>query len=127
MEGFCANAKTPTLAGDTGTSLARRPGPLRRKRPATTPGEGLNVSYARNLLVRLEPAFRAVVSDHQVDLHVSGAGEPWHCETLPALYPLNYLINDFTTAPRPVWQTGYGYPEGLDPLYRFFSRRLAAP
>jgi hypothetical protein len=52
-------------------------------------------SSTGNLTVRIEPRLRAFVSDNQVNWFVSGL-EMYHCETLPALYPYNQLIDDFT-------------------------------
>ena len=83
-------------------------------------------SSTGNLLVRFEPGFRAYVSDHQVDWWNSGVGEPWHCETVPALFPVNALINDFTTSATPVRKVVYGYPEGFVGIFAFFDHYLKA-
>jgi hypothetical protein len=66
-------------------------------------------SSTGNLVVRLEPAFRAYVSDHQVDYLSSDPDEPYHCETVPGLYPLHRLVNDLATAPMPVEQVRYSH------------------
>lgn len=65
-------------------------------------------SSTANLVVRLEPAFHSLVSDHQVDYYESDPREPYHCETVPGLYPLHRLINDFSTARAAVKQVRYG-------------------
>jgi len=62
-----------------------------------------------NLLVRLEPGFAAYVSDHEVDYRSSGWREPYHCETVPGLFPLHRLLNDLSTVRPPVLRTRYGY------------------
>ncbi len=59
-------------------------------------------SSTGNLVVWLEPGFRAYVSDHQVDYRSSDPDEPYHCETVPGLYPLHRLVNDLAAAPTPV-------------------------
>ena len=93
-------------------------------------------SSTGNLVVRLEPAFKAYVSDHQVDYRSSDPGEPYHCETVPGLYPLHPLVNDLSTAPVPVKVVRYSYGRrhplklfGLDrseaaDLLDFFERHL---
>jgi hypothetical protein len=78
-----------------------------------------------NLLVRLEPDLAAYVSDHAVDFRSSGWREPYHCETVPGLYPIHRQLNDLSRAGLPVLQVRYGYGRrklfGLD---RRESRRI---
>jgi hypothetical protein len=66
-------------------------------------------SSTGNLVVRLEPAFQAYVSDHQVDYLSSDPDEAYHCETVPGLYPLHNLVNDLATAPMPVLVVRYSH------------------
>jgi hypothetical protein len=66
-------------------------------------------SSTGNLVVRLEPSFRAYVSDHHVDYWSSDPDEPYHCETVPGLHPLHALVNDLATAPMPVRVVRYSH------------------
>lgn len=68
--------------------------------------------------------FRAYVSDHEVTFFLSSPFEPYHCETVPALYPYHRLINDFSGSPIPVLRVPYGYPFGMDGIFRFFGEEL---
>ncbi len=84
-------------------------------------------SSTGNLLIRFEPGFSAFVTDHQVDWFSSGVGEPYHCETVPALYPLGGLVNDYSTSATPVREEFYGYPLGFDLVFKFFDHYLKKP
>ena len=81
-------------------------------------------SSTGNLTVRIEPKFKAFVSDNQVDWYKSSDTEPYHCETAPALYPYHDLINDFTTSVTPVLQVPYGYVTGMQPIWQFFREHV---
>lgn len=86
-------------------------------------------SSTGNLTVRVMrsegPArFQAYVSDHQVDFFVSGIFEPYHCETVPALYPLHRAINDLASAPIPTLTLPYGYPFGAGRIFDFLDTHL---
>ncbi|MBI5526316.1 MAG: hypothetical protein HY897_08270 [Deltaproteobacteria bacterium] len=81
-------------------------------------------SSSGNLVVRLDPRVKAYVSDHQVNWHSSGEGEPYHCETAPSLYPWHDLINDFSTSETSVLQALYGYVTGMDEIWQFFAEKL---
>jgi hypothetical protein len=78
-----------------------------------------------NLLVRLEPELAAYVSDHAVDYRSSGWREPYHCETVPALFPIHRQLDELSSAGPPVLRVRYGYGRrklfGLD---RRESRRI---
>ncbi|MCE9581430.1 MAG: hypothetical protein K8T20_02820 [Planctomycetes bacterium] len=89
-------------------------------------------SSASDLTVRLEPLFRAYVSDNSVDWHRSdstwekfiGKREPWHCETVPALFPINEQIRDFSTSATPIEKVAYGTAKsqsGNDGIIEFFD------
>ncbi|MBK7977948.1 MAG: hypothetical protein IPK07_33430 [Deltaproteobacteria bacterium] len=86
-------------------------------------------SSTGNLTIRVMPSdgparFRAYVSDHEVDFFVSGLFEPYHCETVPALYPLHRAINDLQAAPIPTLTVPYAYPFGVAGIFRFFDQHL---
>jgi hypothetical protein len=82
-------------------------------------------SSTSNLTVRLDPRFAAYVSDLQIDYCEWGTlWEPWHCETVPALYPYHLLINDFSTAAVPVKTVPYGYTNGMEEIFDFFDEWL---
>jgi hypothetical protein len=81
-------------------------------------------SSTGNLVVRIDPRVQAYVSDHQVNWYSSGEGEPYHCETAPALYPWHKRINDFSTSQTPVLQVVYGYLSGMGEIWRFFAEKL---
>ena len=98
-------------------------------RPDVLPGKiGLighsGGSSTGNLTVRIEPRFKAFVSDNQVDWYKSSDTEPYHCETAPALYPYHDLINDFTTSQAPVLQVPYGYITGMSDIWKFYRENL---
>jgi len=89
-------------------------------------------SSACDLTVRVEPRFRAYVSDNSVNWHRSdspwekpfGKIEPWHCETVPALFPINEQIRDFATSATPILRVEYGAAKsrsGSDGIFRFFD------
>jgi hypothetical protein len=87
-----------------------------------------------NLLVRLDPRLAAYVSDHQVDYRSSGWREPYHCETVPGLFPIHRQVNDLSTAGLPVLRVRYGYGRrkwfGLERresrrILDFFAHQLA--
>ncbi len=79
---------------------------------------------ASNLTVRLEPRLRAYVSDNQVDWFRSGEDEPYHCETVPGLYPLHARINDFSTSATPIDPVLYGFLGAFPGVFDFFDRNL---
>lgn len=81
-------------------------------------------SSTGNLVVRVAGGFRAFVSDNTVDFFRSGFELP-HCETAPDIYPLHGLVNDFATAPCPVLAVPYGYPDGMDAIFRFMDEHVA--
>jgi hypothetical protein len=81
-------------------------------------------SSASNLTVRIEPGFRAFVSDNQVDWYRSDPFESYHCETAPLIYPLHALVNDFSTSAVPVKQVPYGYANGMQEIWDFFGTNL---
>jgi hypothetical protein len=81
-------------------------------------------SSASNLTVRFEPRFKAYVSDNSVDWLSSGANEPYHCETVPALYPYHQLINDFSSSATPIDSVMYGYVGAVPGIFQFFDQYL---
>ncbi len=86
-------------------------------------------SSTGNLTVRMMDAdsprrFGAFVSDHHVNFFLSSPVEPYHCETVPALYPLHPAINDLTSVPVPTLTVPYGYPFGVAGILRFFDTYL---
>jgi len=82
-------------------------------------------SSASNLTIRLEPDFAAYVSDLQIDYCEWGAYfEPYHCETIPRLFPYHLLISDFTTSSVPVKTVPYGYTDGMREIFDFFDTWL---
>jgi hypothetical protein len=82
-------------------------------------------SSAGNLVARVEPRLAAYVSDYQIDYAEWLAPYPfYHCETVPALYPLNGLINDFSTCPAPVLTVPYKYTDSMERIFEFFGCRL---
>jgi hypothetical protein len=92
-------------------------------------------SSASDLTVRIEPRFKAYVSDNSVDWHrsdsawgqITGDLEPYHCETVPALYPINDQIRDFSTSKTPIKQVAYGAAQdtsGNDAIVAFFDTIL---
>ncbi|MCZ7583374.1 MAG: hypothetical protein M5R36_08615 [Deltaproteobacteria bacterium] len=82
-------------------------------------------SVASNLTIRLEPAFRAYVSDCEGIYFNIGLDGLLIDETTPALYPFYPLINDFATSPRPVLDVPYGYAGEVDAIFAFFTDRLS--
>jgi hypothetical protein len=78
-----------------------------------------------NLLVRLEPGLAAYVSDHSVDYRSSDWREPYHCETVPELFPIHRQLDELASAGPPVLRVRYAYGRrklfGLD---RRESRRI---
>ncbi len=81
-------------------------------------------SSTGTLLVRVEPRFQAFVADNVVDWFRSGEDEPYHCETIPELYPLHDQVNDFSTSEAPVLRTAYGFLGALPELLDFFDAHL---
>ncbi len=86
-------------------------------------------SSTGNLTIRvMDPAnperFKAYVSDHDVDFYSSGLLEPYHCETVPALYPYHEAINDLDAAATPTLVVPYAYPFGMANIFRFFDEHL---
>ena len=92
-------------------------------------------SSASDLTVRIEPRVMAYVSDNSVDWHRSdtpwdtllGNIEPTHCETVPALYPVNEQIRDFATSQTPIDKVAYATAQsqsGNDGLIAFFDQHL---
>lgn len=79
---------------------------------------------ASNLTVRVEPRFGAYVSDNQVDWFRSADDEPYHCETVPELYPLHEQINDFSTSRAPIEPALYGFLGAFPGVFDFFDRNL---
>jgi hypothetical protein len=65
----------------------------------------------------------AYVSDHMV-AYITGESDIIHCETVPAAYPYNRLINYFDTADVPVKFVVYGYPNGPEELIEFFNQKI---
>jgi hypothetical protein len=80
-------------------------------------------SSTGNLTIRLEPRLRAYVSDHMV-AYMTSDSDIIHCETVPAVYPYNRLINYFDTAEVPVLSVTYGYPDGPGELIEFFKQKI---
>jgi hypothetical protein len=80
-------------------------------------------SSTGNLTIRLEPRLRAYVSDHMV-AYMTSDMDIIHCETVPAVYPYNRLINYFDTAEVPVLSVTYGYPNGPGELIEFFKQKI---
>jgi hypothetical protein len=79
-------------------------------------------SSTSNLTVRLEPGFAAYVSDLQIDYSEWGnLWEPYHCETIPKVFPYHLLINDFTTSSVPVKTVPYNYTNGMKEIFDFFD------
>jgi hypothetical protein len=87
-------------------------------------------SSAGNLLVRIAPErVAAYVSDFTIDYSMLDIPEPYHCETIPRVYPYHRLINDFRTSTVPVLPVGYEYkrPDGTSAtsdIITFFESRL---
>ena len=82
-------------------------------------------SSTSNLTIRYAPAVAAYVSDLQKVYSEWGTlFEPFHCETIPQIYPYNLLINDFSTAPMPVKTVPYAYANGMQEIFDFFDRQL---
>lgn len=80
-------------------------------------------SSTGNLTVRIEPRLRAYISDWMV-AYMTSPHEPVHCETVPAVYPYNRLINHFDTSRTPVEFVMYGYPDGPAELIEFFDSKI---
>ncbi len=86
-------------------------------------------SSTGNLTIRVQPpgsshGFRAYVSDHHVDYFSSSPIEPYHCETVPALYPYHPAINVLAGAPIATLTVPYAYPFGVAGIFRFFDAQL---
>ena len=82
-------------------------------------------SSTGNLTVRLDDGIRAYVSDMTTDYSEWGTlWEPWHCETVPKLFPYNVLISDFSTCPTPVKSVPYAYTNGMEEIFEFFDSLL---
>lgn len=81
-------------------------------------------STANNLTLRIDPGFKACVSDNGSDyLNLSMDGS-FKDETTPALYPYHELISNFTTAPIPVKRVDYAFVNGFDEVVDFFDEHL---
>lgn len=86
-------------------------------------------SSTGNLTVRVQPPdwpdrFRAYVSDHDVDYFISSPIDPYHCETVPSLYPYHPAINALANAPLATLSVPYAYPFGVAGIFRFFDATL---
>ncbi len=86
-------------------------------------------SSTGNLTIRVQPldppdGFRAYVSDHRVNYFGSSPIEPYHCETVPALYPYYVAIDALERASIPTLTVPYAYPFGMAEIFRFFDHHL---
>jgi hypothetical protein len=91
-------------------------------------------SSTGNLVVRLDPKLKAYVSDHAVSW-ATDEDEPYHCESVPGLYPIHHLIDDFGTCSMPVETVPYGFGREkvleideleMGALVSFFDHELGA-
>jgi hypothetical protein len=82
-------------------------------------------SSTSNLTIRIEQGFKAYVSDLTIDYCEWGTViEPYHCETIPRLYPYSLLINDFQTSSVPIKKVPYAYTNGMEEIFQFFDEHL---
>lgn len=82
-------------------------------------------SSTANLAIRVEPGFKACVTDRQTDYaQWAAAFSIVNSESIPDLYPYSALVNDFTTSAAPVLVTLDKYPEGMEPIYQFFDSSM---
>lgn len=80
-----------------------------------------------NLLARLDDQLTVYVTDHHKPyLDLGGEdGTVVHCETVPALYPYDMLINDFSTLTIPYFLAEYGCDDGCrEDLDAFLEEHL---
>ncbi len=99
---------------------------------ASLPQTGADSRFARPVSAFLRRSARSHlvgpdgdrVSDHHVDFFLSSLVEAYHCETVPALYPLHPAINDLTSAPVAARTVPYGYPFGVAGIMSFFDQHL---
>jgi hypothetical protein len=85
-------------------------------------------SSTGNLVARIAPSLiQAYVSDYQIDYAKLDALEPYHCETVPRVYPYHGAINNFATlAPLGIsaYQVPYGYTGVSQNILAFFAKNL---
>ncbi|MCZ7586904.1 MAG: hypothetical protein M5R36_28140 [Deltaproteobacteria bacterium] len=85
-------------------------------------------SMVGNLLVRIAPDFRAVVSDNGGDYFKYTAGplgEMWlQDETAPGAYPVHPSINDLSDTVTPSLAVPYGYGGSMKSIFSFFKAEL---
>jgi len=86
-------------------------------------------SSTGNLVVRIAPELlRAYVSDYQIDYAKLDAPEPYHCETIPKIYPYHVAINNFATVEAQgvtVYSVPYGYTGLSQNILAFFAKTLS--
>jgi hypothetical protein len=80
-------------------------------------------SVVSNVTVRIEPRFRAYVSDC-VGHYFSETEGRLLDETTPGLHPYYQFINDFSTSVTPVLTTPYEYAGAMPDITAFFQERL---
>ncbi|MBV8831881.1 MAG: hypothetical protein JO108_21945 [Acidobacteriaceae bacterium] len=83
-------------------------------------------SSTGNLVVRVTPyPVAAYVSDYQIDYAKLDAPEPYHCETIPRIYPYHVAINNFATVQGvPIYSVPYGYTGVSQNILDFFAKNL---
>jgi len=77
-----------------------------------------------DLTIRIEPRFAVFVTDHAVNWYRSAFFELYHCETVPALYPIHKAINNFSTARVPTARVPYGYARGMAEVFAALDKHL---
>ena len=81
-------------------------------------------SVTSNLTARINPGFRAYVSDLQGWYFNIVPGPVIIDETTPLLYPYNNAINYTDSYPIPIMVVAYGYVDGMSEILEFFDKHL---
>jgi len=91
-----------------------------------------------NLVFRIDPRFRACVTDNVSTYHRSvsergGFDDNYFDDMLPGLFPLHEAINDFENIGRPVFEAPYGYRDPhtnnsiMPRIFDFFDDHVREP
>jgi hypothetical protein len=73
--------------------------------------------------VRIAPErIAAYISDYKIDYSLLDVWEPYHCETVPKVYPYHQLVNNFDTLRVPVLTAPYGYSNFEQRIFEFLAQ-----